>query len=310
MAATRAGTAQGRWPRRSSRKVTSRIGYYRNSRSAGELSCWVSPPPNSGSHWVGTSRRLRWGRRPNPTASPLCAGVLTRCDTPGCYAWRERRTPCTTKTRGTQGSTDAESRAVFEPRSSLWNVTGSKRAGDAFWTDFGSSGGSEQILPDHRTAWDLIFCGLLSFPVESSLVGYGTARTAVLAEAQASSLTHISDSTAGPAHEEQMLSTSRLFARDYTTAADIIRDHRVRVAIEAAAVREQRRVEQAKQYASSAAPETRIRAWERVHGLRLPLNPAHPIVAVIAIKTHLTVAEVQHEQRARSAAERPRSKPR
>lgn len=99
-----------------------------------------------------------------------------------------------------------------------------------------------------------------------------------------------------------MLSTSTLFAGDYapgTPAADIIRDHRARVAVEAAERVEKRRAEQAEQCASSSAPEMRIRAWERVHGLRLPLDAAHPIVAVIANDTHLTLDEVREEQRAR-----------
>lgn len=104
-----------------------------------------------------------------------------------------------------------------------------------------------------------------------------------------------------------MLSTSNVFARPYPpsgTAADIIRDHRARVAIEADARMEKRRAEQAEQRASSSTPETRIRAWEKVHGLRLPLNAAHPIVEVVAAETHLTVAEVQQEQRARRATSR------
>jgi hypothetical protein len=104
-----------------------------------------------------------------------------------------------------------------------------------------------------------------------------------------------------------MFSTSRLFARDYppsATAVEIIRDHRARVAIEADARMEKRREELAEQSASSSTPEARIRAWEKVHGLRLPLDAAHPIVAVVAIETHLTVVEVQQEQHARKAARR------
>lgn len=142
-------------------------------------------------------------------------------------------------------------------------------------------------------------------PVQSCLVGYGTARTRVLAEAQTSSRTHIAKSMAGSADEEQMLSTSRLFAPDYlpaVTGADIIRDHRARVAIEAAARIAKCRAAQAEQCASSSTPETRIRAWEKMHGLRLPLNAAHPIVAIVAVATHLTVSEVQQEQRARRDA--------
>ena len=102
-----------------------------------------------------------------------------------------------------------------------------------------------------------------------------------------------------------MLSNSMLFARDYpagSAAVDIIREHRARVAVEAAERMEKRRAEQAEQCASSNAPEMRIRVWEKVHGLRLPLDTAHPIVAVVATETHLTVAEVQEEQRARRTA--------
>jgi hypothetical protein len=105
--------------------------------------------------------------------------------------------------------------------------------------------------------------------------------------------------------EERMHSTSMLFARDYpvgSVAGDIIREHRARVAIEEADRIEKRRAEQAEQCASSSAPEMRIRIWEKVHGLRLPLDAAHPIVAVVATETHLTLAEVQEEQRARRAA--------
>jgi hypothetical protein len=102
-----------------------------------------------------------------------------------------------------------------------------------------------------------------------------------------------------------MHSTSMLFARDYPAvgaAADIIRQHRAQVAFEAAERMEKRRAEQAEQCASSSAPEMRIRTWERVHGLRLPLDAAHPVLAVVATETHLTLAEVQEEQRTRRAA--------
>jgi hypothetical protein len=41
--------------------------------------------------------------------------------------------------------------------------------------------------------------------------------------------------------------------------------------------------------------------WEKVHELRLPSDPAHPILDVIAVSTRLTLAEVQEEQRMRAA---------
>ena len=56
-------------------------------------------------------------------------------------------------------------------------------------------------------------------------------------------------------------------------------------------------------------PEVRIRAWEKVHGLRLPSDSGHPILDVIAVGTRLTLAQVHAEQRARAGrpAERVRS---
>ena len=104
-----------------------------------------------------------------------------------------------------------------------------------------------------------------------------------------------------------MFSTSRLFAHDYppsANAADIVRDHRARLAIEAAERTEKRLAEKAEQSESSSTPETRIRAWEKVHGLRLPLDAAHPIVELVATETHLTVDEVRQEQRNRRTARR------
>jgi len=110
---------------------------------------------------------------------------------------------------------------------------------------------------------------------------------------------HTTDSLAD---EDEMLFT---FVRDYppsTVTADIIRAHRARVAVEADERMEKRREEQAEQFASSSTPEMRIRAWEKVHGLRLPLSAAHTIVALVAMETHLTIAEVWAEQHARRAA--------
>jgi hypothetical protein len=47
-------------------------------------------------------------------------------------------------------------------------------------------------------------------------------------------------------------------------------------------------------------PDMRIRAWEKLHGLRMPSDPAHPVLDVIAVNTRLTLAEVQQEQRVRA----------
>jgi hypothetical protein len=57
----------------------------------------------------------------------------------------------------------------------------------------------------------------------------------------------------------------------------------------------------AEQRSDENPPEARIRTWERLHGLRLPSDPAHPILDVIAVSTRLTLAQVRDEQCARAA---------
>ena len=64
---------------------------------------------------------------------------------------------------------------------------------------------------------------------------------------------------------------------------------------------EKRRQELVEQRSALNPPEVRIRTWERIHQLRMPSDPAHPILDVIAVGTRLTLDEVQEEQRARAA---------
>jgi hypothetical protein len=102
-----------------------------------------------------------------------------------------------------------------------------------------------------------------------------------------------------------MPSASMLYVRDYPSASaaeDIIRDHRARVAIEEETRIVKRLAAQAEQCETSTTPEARIRAWEKLHELRLPSDAGHPIVTIIALATHLTVAEVWQEQQVRRAA--------
>jgi hypothetical protein len=74
-----------------------------------------------------------------------------------------------------------------------------------------------------------------------------------------------------------------------------------RLALEERAREEQRRLDRAEQSSDLNAPEVRIRTWEKLHNLRLPSDPAHPVLDVVAISTRLTLAQVQEEQRARAA---------
>lgn len=61
-----------------------------------------------------------------------------------------------------------------------------------------------------------------------------------------------------------------------------------------------RREQLAEQSSSLHAAEERIRIWERLHMLKLPLAPQHELVHVISTQTRLTVQEVQQEQQRRA----------
>jgi len=84
-------------------------------------------------------------------------------------------------------------------------------------------------------------------------------------------------------------------------ATELIRTHAERLALEEHERAQQRRLELAEQRSDLNPPDVRIRAWEKVHALRLPGDPRHPVLAVIAMGTGLTLAQVREEQRARAA---------
>jgi len=46
----------------------------------------------------------------------------------------------------------------------------------------------------------------------------------------------------------------------------------------------------------------RIRAWEKLHGLRLPTSSAHPVLRVISAATGIPLAALRDEQQARRDA--------
>jgi hypothetical protein len=77
-------------------------------------------------------------------------------------------------------------------------------------------------------------------------------------------------------------------------------DHRARleqIQFEAAARRERALVDQR---SPENSPEVRVRIWERLHQVRMPKDPAHPIMARIAEVTGLELAEVLEVQRFRA----------
>ncbi len=78
-------------------------------------------------------------------------------------------------------------------------------------------------------------------------------------------------------------------------------DYRARLAMEQLHAEDRRRAELSELTATANAPEARIRAWERTHGLSLPRAAAHPVLYSVAAATHLTLEQVQAEQRRRLA---------
>jgi hypothetical protein len=81
---------------------------------------------------------------------------------------------------------------------------------------------------------------------------------------------------------------------------DLVKTPAERLAHEEFERSEKRRLELAEQRSDLNPPDVRIRTWERIHALRLPSDPTHPILDVIAISTRLTLEEVREEQRTRA----------
>jgi hypothetical protein len=86
-----------------------------------------------------------------------------------------------------------------------------------------------------------------------------------------------------------------------SSARDLTKTGAERLALEQEERAERRRLDLAEQRSDLNPPEVRIRTWERIHGLRLPADPDHPIVDVIAVSTRLTLEEVHKEQQLRAA---------
>lgn len=85
----------------------------------------------------------------------------------------------------------------------------------------------------------------------------------------------------------------------HLTAMEVLTDHRARLAVE----EEERLTERSRQFEELRTElnsvSVRIRAWEKMHGLRLPTNPAHPILDVIASVTGIPVTALREEQQTR-----------
>lgn len=89
--------------------------------------------------------------------------------------------------------------------------------------------------------------------------------------------------------------------------ADVIRTHAERLALDAEERLHQRQRSLAEQSSITSPPDVRIRAWEKVHALRMPYDAAHPVLGVIAQGTGLSLEQIHEEQRIRQAQHTKRS---
>jgi hypothetical protein len=90
-----------------------------------------------------------------------------------------------------------------------------------------------------------------------------------------------------------------LYSHTQMIPGELSSDFRARIAVEQAHSEEQRRIELLELSATANAPEARIRAWERTHGLTLPRGLTHPVLNSVAAATRLTLDQVHAEQRRR-----------
>lgn len=85
------------------------------------------------------------------------------------------------------------------------------------------------------------------------------------------------------------------------TALEVLSDHRERLALEEEE-RARKRISQFEELRSEVnSVSARVRAWEKMHGLRLPSDPTHPILRVIVSTTGISLSCLRQEQQARQA---------
>ncbi len=94
--------------------------------------------------------------------------------------------------------------------------------------------------------------------------------------------------------DNQPLTYDRNFA-----AKELLIDHRKQLAFEEEERAKQRALQLEELRSAVNSPSVRIRAWEKLYGLRLPTSPTHPILKVISSSTGISLAALREEQQAR-----------
>ncbi len=87
---------------------------------------------------------------------------------------------------------------------------------------------------------------------------------------------------------------------NFSRGEELLIDFRRRLELDEEERVERRRVDIAAQTLEPSIPSARIRAWEKVHALRMPSSPGHRVLSLIAAATQLSLADVHEEQRIRS----------
>jgi hypothetical protein len=98
-----------------------------------------------------------------------------------------------------------------------------------------------------------------------------------------------------------LMTSGRPASSEHLPADEFLSNYRERRAMEEVERIAQKRVDSAEQFSTLNGADVRIRAWEKVHQLRMPSAPSHPALAAIATATQLTLEDIQNEQRLRSA---------
>jgi hypothetical protein len=81
---------------------------------------------------------------------------------------------------------------------------------------------------------------------------------------------------------------------------DPVTDHRARLERLRLDAEERRRLAIVAQCSPDNTHEARVRAWERLHQVRLPGSSAHAVLLIVAQQTGLALAEVHAVQRQRA----------
>lgn len=81
---------------------------------------------------------------------------------------------------------------------------------------------------------------------------------------------------------------------------DPLLDHRARIERAQLEAAERRTRALSDQRSPTNSHDARVRAWERLHQVRLPKDPQHNILMVVAQQTGLALAEVREVQRVRA----------